>query len=231
MGKKGKKTQHTFSCRAFTLIELLVTVGIVVVLMALMFPVLSNIKSAANDSKCVNYQRQIVNGCLLYAADHENRLPPFGNSSNYDFSRSWTVQVSQYLGLNQDQIMSVNYGRCPLVDPQAFGTYGVNYGWAGNTPFGYENEYNSGKVSDFPAGTMICADSAPNGYIYSPLLFPLSASSNADYLAGKLPDASYNYMSFRHNGHSICGKIDGSVVRISVKDWVENAGNIWGQKL
>ena len=217
------------SRRAFTLIELLVTIGIIAALCVLLFGVASRTRMSMQSTKCISNQRQIVAGCLLYAADNDNRLPPFGNSSNYDFARSWVYLVSKYLNILPDHLVSVTAYRCPRADAGAFNSYAVNYGWLGNTPFGYENDFGSRRVSDIPASAMLCADGAPGGYIYAPFIYPLNASDSEAYLSGKMPDASYNYMNFRHDGRSFCGRADGSVIPITVKEWVDNAGNIWGK--
>lgn len=222
-------TLQTASRRAFTLIELLSAVVIVAILCALMIGGMSRMRLSTQSTKCMNNQRQIVAGCLLYAADHNNQLPPFGNSSNFDFGRSWVVIVSKYLNLPPDQIVTVTAYRCPRADTEAFGTYGVNYGWLGNTPFGYENEIGSRRVNEIPASTMLCADGAPCGYIYAPFIYALNANNSEAYLSGTMPDASYNYMNFRHDGRSFCGRADGSVIPITVNEWVDNAGNIWGK--
>lgn len=223
-------TQYkAFSRRAFTLLELLVAIAIIAFICALFLGAVSRMRLSMQNTKCINNQRQIVAGSLLYAADHDNRLPPFGNSTNHDFGRTWIVFVSAYLNLPIDQFVSVTAYRCPRADPESFNAYGVNYGWQGNTPFGYENELGSCKVNQIPSSAMICADGAPGGYIYAPFVYPLNASESEDYLSGKMPDASYNYMNFRHDGHAICGKVDGSVISITVKEWVDNAGNIWGE--
>ncbi len=68
-----------FTCRApraFTLIELLVVIGIIVLLIALLVPVLSGARDAANTAKCASNLKQIGSSFLAHAASREGKLPP-----------------------------------------------------------------------------------------------------------------------------------------------------------
>ena len=60
---------------SFTLIELLVVIAIIAILMGILMPVLSNIKSSANKTKCISNLRQIGMGIQLYVNDHDGYLP------------------------------------------------------------------------------------------------------------------------------------------------------------
>ncbi|HSU68387.1 MAG TPA: prepilin-type N-terminal cleavage/methylation domain-containing protein, partial [Tepidisphaeraceae bacterium] len=72
--------------RGFTLVELLVVVGVVTLLIALLLPVLSSAREQARATMCMSHERQLWQGWLLFAADHENRLP--GNLDDYSASDS-----------------------------------------------------------------------------------------------------------------------------------------------
>ncbi|MCX7800403.1 MAG: type II secretion system GspH family protein [Fimbriimonadales bacterium] len=61
--------------RAFTLIELLVVVAIVAILAAILFPVFSQAKAAAQSSRCLSQLRQIGTSLQLYVADHDDTYP------------------------------------------------------------------------------------------------------------------------------------------------------------
>lgn len=62
--------------RGFTLVELLVVIGIIAVLTAILFPVVAGARGKARQTQCLSNVRQITQAMLVYAAEHENRLPP-----------------------------------------------------------------------------------------------------------------------------------------------------------
>jgi prepilin-type N-terminal cleavage/methylation domain-containing protein/prepilin-type processing-associated H-X9-DG protein len=61
--------------RAFTLIELLAVVAIISLLITLVFPATQTLLLRANSVRCGNNLRQIGIAVLLYATDHDHRLP------------------------------------------------------------------------------------------------------------------------------------------------------------
>ncbi len=68
----------------FTLIELLVVIAILALLIALLIPGLSRARGAAQSAACLSNLRQLQACWLMYANDHNGRLPP--NLSVYDLS-------------------------------------------------------------------------------------------------------------------------------------------------
>jgi prepilin-type N-terminal cleavage/methylation domain-containing protein/prepilin-type processing-associated H-X9-DG protein len=61
--------------KGFTLIELLVVVAIIAILAAILFPVFAKAREKANQTSCLNNQRQITTGLLMYAQEHDELLP------------------------------------------------------------------------------------------------------------------------------------------------------------
>jgi prepilin-type N-terminal cleavage/methylation domain-containing protein/prepilin-type processing-associated H-X9-DG protein len=61
--------------RGFTLIELLVVIAIIAILAAILFPVFAKAREKARTNTCLNNQRQIVMGILMYVQDNEETLP------------------------------------------------------------------------------------------------------------------------------------------------------------
>jgi prepilin-type N-terminal cleavage/methylation domain-containing protein len=61
--------------RGFTLIELLVVIGIIAILISLLLPTLNATRERGREVVCQSHLHQLWQGWLMFAADHENRLP------------------------------------------------------------------------------------------------------------------------------------------------------------
>jgi prepilin-type N-terminal cleavage/methylation domain-containing protein/prepilin-type processing-associated H-X9-DG protein len=61
--------------RGFTLIELIVVIAIIAILAAILFPVFAKAREKARQTACLNNQKQIATGVLMYAQDHDEILP------------------------------------------------------------------------------------------------------------------------------------------------------------
>lgn len=84
------------SVRAFTLVELLVVITVIAILAALLLPVLSKSKVRAQQTACLNNQRQLQAGWLMYAHEQKDSLPLNDveaslYSPNWSTSNSWVV--------------------------------------------------------------------------------------------------------------------------------------------
>jgi prepilin-type N-terminal cleavage/methylation domain-containing protein/prepilin-type processing-associated H-X9-DG protein len=59
----------------FTLIELLTVIAVIAILASLLLPVLARVKSKGYAVSCLNNERQLMLGCLVYASDFDDALP------------------------------------------------------------------------------------------------------------------------------------------------------------
>jgi len=86
--------------RAFTLVELLVVIAVLGILAALLLPALSLVKRKAGQSMCLNNQKQLGMGVLMYLDEHNTTFP------------GW---ASQHAGFNPSDWI---YWRTNLAYPQ-----------------------------------------------------------------------------------------------------------------
>ena len=91
--------------RAFTLIELLVAIGVIAILAALVLSAFSRTRATAQAITCRNNLRQWGTATHLYAADHDDCLPPEGYGTPSDANladpgyRAWYIQLPEQMNL------------------------------------------------------------------------------------------------------------------------------------
>ncbi|MCL5098534.1 MAG: type II secretion system GspH family protein, partial [Candidatus Omnitrophica bacterium] len=86
---------------SFTLIELLVVTAVIAVLASLLLPVIAQAKQRARAAICLNNLKQWGLATYLYAADHDDFLPPDGtpNPPPSPANTGWYVALPGELGL------------------------------------------------------------------------------------------------------------------------------------
>lgn len=109
----------------FTLVELLVVIGIIAVLMAILLPVLSKARAAANRTACMSNVRQLYNGLLMYCNANQGYFPTCAmwddGGAYVQMNEDWVwweggrplsgSAVAQYLAVGEDKLKSLL--RCP----------------------------------------------------------------------------------------------------------------------
>lgn len=135
MTNREPRCLHPVLLRLFTLIELLVVIAIIATLAALLMPALSKARDKALQAACFGNLKQMSLAFILYADDHDNRLPAYvadDGSSEYRYTYAgynWTAYLRTYYGDVRVLDCPASPDAAPSDDPAGFQSYDGNYAW------------------------------------------------------------------------------------------------------
>jgi prepilin-type N-terminal cleavage/methylation domain-containing protein/prepilin-type processing-associated H-X9-DG protein len=108
--------------RAFTLIELLMVIAVIAILTALLLSALHRVRGASQATTCRNNLRQWGTATQLYAADHDDFLPPEGKSAPLESDlanpgyRAWYIQIPEQM--NQPRYRDMPWRTNWIIHPE-----------------------------------------------------------------------------------------------------------------
>ncbi|MEM8781715.1 MAG: type II secretion system protein [Planctomycetota bacterium] len=140
--------------RAFTLVELLVVIGIIAVLVAVLLPVLSSARGAAQDVSCKSQLGQLADGWLIVTMDNEGRFPETLKAG----AQRWDDQILRSMGIETNSV-EAGIG-CPTV----LNRFGPEYSLLGRTTYGANIRWSPGGPEGENANKRMTAVRRPTEY-------------------------------------------------------------------
>lgn len=231
--------------RGFALIELIVCIIIVAVLMGVTLPLYSTFRSGAREVKCVAHLKQCGVALTAYAGENQGWLPPIRRDyspklENRYATLFWTSLIASYLQKSYVDQAGQTFLRCPeratlnlSAEPENNYTYGLTYGKASGFDTVVEGQvvraavYSNNRIAALRdlAVTYILADAHASQYPQTDWPHP----SGWFGITGEL-----NKVAFVHGGRGGMARAnfllgDGSIRSLTVEEWRNNQGGIWGE--
>jgi prepilin-type N-terminal cleavage/methylation domain-containing protein/prepilin-type processing-associated H-X9-DG protein len=176
--------------RGFTLIELLVVIAIIAILAAILFPVFAKAREKAFQTSCINNQRQLALGVMMYAQDNEQTLP---------LPNNWVTAT----GLTA----SPNVFKCPSSSNVA-SVSTPDYGWNAylydTTSLGQYIGVGLGEITKPETVEATCDLASPTSSTSNRFNNPYPSSYTCTTLAA-------SSAAYRHSGGTIVSYLDGHV--------------------
>lgn len=162
----------------FSLVELLVVIGIMAGLLAILLPALNGARNSAASAACMSNARQIVQGALNYAVDHNNTWVGYDPDEGIDRKEL----LNPYLGKGESNadVDGTQVWHCPRNE---FRETSAGYGF--NTNLNFERVPRIAR----PAQTVGVVDAGiddDGDYILATHAFPPS-QPNADFVGRPNP--------------------------------------------
>jgi prepilin-type N-terminal cleavage/methylation domain-containing protein/prepilin-type processing-associated H-X9-DG protein len=220
---------------AFTLIELLVVIAIIAILAAMLLPALAKAKQRAAQISCLNNQKQLGLGFMMYAEDARDVMPADASRiGHHDDDWVWW-QLGAGFSVAQSPILlaikgSTNSMRCPM-DRDDSGRKAVVL--AGGQWYGYSYTVNSYSVNNEVRGVASSYAVQPGTYLPQKLTNVRNPSTKLMLLeepasAGDAPPGSTvflddgrwvppNTITIRHNNRGNANFADGHAESVDYK--------------
>lgn len=232
--------------QGFSLVELLVVMAIIAVLAVLLSTVASRVVESSRSAKCAGNLRQIAAGVAAYAGEHNMALP-MADTYPTGFGIKWYDAIGPYFQVPAGKILTMTYLRCPSAgkEPNAtYCSYAPNYRYVFFVQALEKERLNtypgSMRLNQVPASAFLFGDSGwdsasgSQSIIYSPMWWTLDKDTDGDGIKDSnsaIGGGSYNWVNPRHGKAANFVFADGSVRRVTIKQWITNDNKIWGPDL
>ena len=240
------------SCKgAFTLVELLVVIGIVIVLAALLFPAVDNVRKNASTAPCMSHQKQIVSAILAKTTDNQGRLPDVAIDTGGAEKDLWYAVIADYMNFSTNKFIGREVMRCPAAPKKRNDfCYGLNFTPGPWTVFsklaqnpangeGNVNYTGSRRFVEISPSTILIADTYDpvnpgSAVFYHPKgAWPVDSDKDGDGVKDSASllggQRKFNCIEPRHaNGKAFIGvAADGSAKLLTIREWAETP-KYWG---
>ncbi|MDD2710942.1 MAG: DUF1559 domain-containing protein [Verrucomicrobiae bacterium] len=193
-----------WTAAAFTLVELLVVLAIISILASLLMSGVTKARDKAKQISCMNNLKQLSTAILMYAQEHEDRLPPLWGA----LGDNWWDMTSPYMGkqvTSLDERNQIKIFKCPAELYLTGGSKGPVYAMNNalkDTALSNASHYEGCALSEIKnaASTMLAGDGFYN-----------STWGNSSSILSSISDGVNTGISYRHMKGANFSFIDGHV--------------------
>ena len=210
----------------FTVIELLIVIAIIAVLVSLLLPAISRVRNMAMGVQCASNMHDLMQGFLLFAADHDGHLPGcmYGSNDGTFAQSDWLYGQSGFNSAPQSgtvwpYVHSSKTYLCPSLELYSVGDFAQSNG---RFDYGFFGNFAGARVAHVALRSNLTLLNGGVGSYPTPIVCQEDPYQfNGGNIEGD--HCNVDQMSHIHSGGSYYGTIDGSTPFVIEPDMP----NIW----